>query len=48
MKIPARIFSRERRGGVTHKKEKSNGELSPAGRESGGKAVQTELARTRR
>ena len=31
VKIPARISPRERRGGHTHKKKKSNGVLTPAG-----------------
>ena len=31
VKIPMRVFSRERRGGHTHKNKKSNGVLTPAG-----------------
>jgi hypothetical protein len=31
VKIPTHIFPRERRGGHTHKKKKSNGVLTPAG-----------------
>ena len=48
VKIPARIFSRERRGGHTHKKKKSNGVLTLQGIEVMKEGQRRDYARRRK